>query len=238
MRRQITNVTARPNPTHQLHLMSSTSKLLTIESHSPHPSAADFFPDRLSLRGLKQAAADCRGCELYKRATQTVFGAGVATAKILIAGEVPGDQEDLQGKPFVGPAGKLLEKCLLEAGISRMEVYLTNAVKHFKWTPRGKRRLHAKPSAREISACRPWLEAEISLVRPRTIVCLGATAAQTLLGRSFRLTQHLGTSIQSERAEGVFATYHPSAILRAPDTDERKRLTNLVVEHLMLAARS
>jgi uracil-DNA glycosylase len=217
--------------------MSRTNTLSAIESHSPDPSAADFFSDRLSLRGLRQAAAHCRGCELYKRATQTVFGAGPTTARIVIVGEVPGDQEDLQGKPFVGPAGNLLDKCLLEAGISRREVYLTNAVKHFKWTPQGKRRLHAKPSAREISACRPWLEAEISLVRPHTIVCLGATAAQTLLGRSFRLTHQLGKSIRSQWAERVFATYHPSAILRTPDPDERKRLKDLVVEHLERAAR-
>jgi DNA polymerase len=233
---RIEHVAALPDRRHQ-RLMKTTSTLRTIESHAPHPSAADFFPGRLSLRALKQSAENCRGCGLYRHATQTVFGAGPATAKIVIVGEVPGDQEDLQGKPFVGPAGKLLDRCLLAAGISRQEVYLTNAVKHFKWTPRGKRRLHAKPSAREISACRPWLKTEIALVQPRTIVCLGATAAQTLLGRSFRLTQHLGEPVQSEVADQIYATYHPSAILRAPDPDERKRLTNLVVRHLKLAAR-
>lgn len=155
----------------------------------------------------------------------------------MLVGEVPGDQEDLQGKPFVGPAGRLLDEALDAAGLERISVYLTNAVKHFKWEPRGKRRLHSKPSAREIMACRPWLEAEIEAVHPRTIVCLGATAAQTLLGRTFRLTQHLGKPQQSSFAEAIFATYHPSAILRAPDHDERERMRIQFVRHLELAAK-
>jgi DNA polymerase len=154
----------------------------------------------------------------------------------MLVGEVPGDQEDLQGKPFVGPAGRLLDKALAAAGLDRKDLYMTNAVKHFKWEQRGKRRLHGRPSSREISACRPWLEAELAIVHPRTIVCLGATAAQTLLGQSFRLTRHFGESMRSPWADNIFATYHPSAILRAPDRDERERLTKLLVTHLKLAA--
>lgn len=207
-----------------------------IATRPPAPSAADFFPRRISLRSLRNAAASCRGCPLYKRGTQTVFSDGPAAAKLMLVGEVPGDQEDLQGKPFVGPAGKLLDRALAAARLDRGEVYMTNVVKHFKWEPRGKRRLHGKPSAREIAACRPWLEAEILVVKPRTIVCLGATAAQTLLGRSFRLTQHLGESMTSDWAENVFATYHPSAILRAPDADERQRMTKQLVNLLKQAA--
>lgn len=154
----------------------------------------------------------------------------------MLIGEVPGDQEDLQGKPFVGPAGRLLDEALESVGLQRRQVYLTNAVKHFKWEQRGKRRLHAKPSAREISACRPWLEAEIEAVQPRTIVCLGATAAQSLLGRTFRLTKHLGEVLSSDWAERIVATYHPSAILRAPTSEERHRMKQEFIEHLRLAA--
>jgi DNA polymerase len=150
-------------------------------------SAADFLPARHSIPALQKAARSCQGCPLYARATQVVFGAGSPTARLMLVGEAPGDEEDLQGQPFVGPAGQLLADAMQDAGVERQDVYLTNAVKHFKWEPRGKRRLHGKPSSREISACRPWLEAEIETVKPDTIVCLGATAAQTLLGRSFAL---------------------------------------------------
>ena len=202
-------------------------------------SAADFLPYVITLPALKSASKQCRGCDLYKRATQTVFGEGSAKAKLMLIGEVPGDQEDRQGKPFVGPAGRLLDEALSAAGIPKRSVYLTltNAVKHFKWEPRGKRRLHAKPSAREVSACRPWLEAEIEVIHPRTIVCLGATAAQTRLGRTFRLTRHLGRPMESSFGPRIFATYHPSAILRAPDHAERARMTKQLIHHLRLAAK-
>jgi len=170
---------------------------------------------------LQAAAKNCRACDLWKNATQTVFGAGAAHAKVLFVGEQPGDQEDVQGKPFVGPAGRLLDAALVEAGMDRREVYVTNAVKHFKWEPRGKRRIHKKPNAAEVAACRPWLEAEIAVLRPKVIVCLGATAAQSLLGRDFRVTQHRGEWLPSVFAPYLMATIHPSAILRAPDEKTR-----------------
>jgi DNA polymerase len=199
-------------------------------------SAADFLPPRLSLRSLQEAAHGCQGCELYRRATQTVFGRGPASAQLMLVGEVPGDQEDLQGKPFVGPAGRILDESLAAVGLARDQVYMTNAVKHFKWQQRGKRRLHGKPSAREINACRPWLEAEIEVVRPPTIVCLGATAAQTLLGRTFRLTHHLGELIPSSWAPAVVATYHPSSILRAPEPTDRDKMRKQLIHDLKRAA--
>jgi len=158
------------------------------DSRKPRTSAADFLPPSRNLDDLAEAAQQCRGCELYRNATQAVFGEGDRSARLLMIGEQPGDQEDLQGRPFVGPAGRLLDECLVEAGIDREDVYLTNAVKHFKWKPQGKRRLHAKPTVREIKACRPWLDAELEIIRPAVVVCLGATAAQALLGTSFRLT--------------------------------------------------
>lgn len=191
---------------------------------STNKSAADFIPEKHSLRSLREAARHCEGCELFRAATQTVFGEGPASAKIMVVGETPGDQEDRQGHPFVGPAGRLLDEALADAGLSREELYVTNAVKHFKWEPRGKKRLHAKPSSREISACRPWLEVEIEVVRPRVILCLGATAAQTLLGRTFRLTKHFGQPQLSDWAEQVLATYHPSAVLRAPTPADREKM--------------
>jgi DNA polymerase len=172
---------------------------------------------------LREAAKNCRACDLYKRGTQTVFGEGSPKAQLMFVGEQPGDAEDLAGHPFVGPAGKLLNRALDEAGIDRATVYVTNVVKHFKWEPRGKRRIHKKPSASEIAACRPWLDAEIALIKPRAIVCLGATAAQTLLGRQFKVTAHRGELIPSALAPLVLATVHPSSILRAPD-DETRRL--------------
>jgi uracil-DNA glycosylase len=185
-------------------------------------SAADLLPRDPSLRTLRDAAANCRACDLWKDATQTVFGEGTARAKVMFVGEQPGNDEDLQGKPFVGPAGKLLDKVLDELGIVRRDVYVTNAVKHFKWVRRGKRRIHEKPRISEILACRPWLEAEIMVVRPKVIVCLGATAAQTLLGRDFRVTQKRGEFVESSLAPYVMATVHPSSILRAPDEESRR----------------
>jgi DNA polymerase len=177
-------------------------------------SATDFLPRERSLGALREAAAVCRGCHLWKIGTQTVFGVGPESASLMFVGEQPGDQEDRAGEPFVGPAGRLLDKALAEAGIDRSATYMTNAVKHFKWQARGKRRIHQKPTWAEITACRPWLEAEIAAVQPRVLVLLGATAAQSLLGRQFRVTQNRGKVIESELAQSVTATIHPSAILR------------------------
>jgi DNA polymerase len=174
-----------------------------------------------SLEELKAAAKKCQACDLWKHATQTVFGEGLPNAKIILIGEQPGNHEDLEGKPFVGPAGQLLDEALAEAGIDRKKVYVTNAVKHFKWEPRGKRRIHKKPGAGEIAACRPWLDAEIAALHPKIIVCLGATAAQALLGSDFRVTQHRGEFLKSSLAPIVMATIHPSSILRAPDEQTR-----------------
>jgi len=184
-------------------------------------SAAPLVPPRPSLASLRGAAADCRACPLWQRGTQTVFGEGERHARVVLVGEQPGNDEDLAGKPFVGPAGKLLDRALEQAGIDRGRVYVTNVVKHFKWEPKGKRRIHAKPNAGEIAACRPWLEAELELIRPEVLVCLGATAAQALLGRRFRVSQERGTFVDSPLARYTTATVHPSAILRAPDDDAR-----------------
>ena len=184
-------------------------------------TAAAFLPERPTLPKLREAAAGCTACDLYKTGTQTVFGEGGAEAEVMFVGEQPGDQEDLAGKPFVGPAGRLLDEALEEAGIDRTQVYVTNTVKHFKWEPRGKRRIHKKPNAEEIRACHPWLQSEIEVVRPRVVVCLGATAAQALLGRTFRVTQQRGQFVPSPLAPLVTATIHPSAILRAPDEQTR-----------------
>jgi uracil-DNA glycosylase family protein len=186
-------------------------------------SARDFLPERRSLASLRQAAAGCRGCPLYQRATQTVFGAGPAPAPLMLVGEQPGNEEDLKGHAFVGPAGQLLDRALQQAGIEREQAYVSNVVKHFKWLPSGSRRLHQKPNAREIGACLPWLEAELELIRPKILVCLGATAAQALLGRSFRVTKQRGQFIDSKLAEYVLATVHPSSILRARTADERQQ---------------
>jgi uracil-DNA glycosylase len=195
-------------------------------------SAADLIPERPTLEGARHASADCQACELWKRGTQTVFGEGARNAEVMLVGEQPGDQEDLAGRPFVGPAGLLLDRALAEAGIDRRKVYVTNVVKHFKWEPRGKRRIHAKPNASEISACRPWLEVEIALVKPRTIVCLGATAAQALLGRSFKVSQQRGQVVPSPLAPRVMATVHPSSILRAPDSETRRQEMQRFVDDL------
>src|SRR5438105_431407 len=188
---------------------------------SPESDAWDLIPERPTLHTLNEAAAGCRACRLWRNATQTVFGEGTQAADVMLVGEQPGDREDLSGRPFVGPAGKLLDRALEEAGIDRLKVYVTNVVKHFKFEPRGKRRIHKKPAAEEIAACRPWLDTEIRVVNPRAIVCLGATAAQALLGRTFRLTHHRGEFVESPLAPLVTATVHPSSILRAPDDDSR-----------------
>jgi DNA polymerase len=185
-------------------------------------SAEDFFPKRKSLKAFRDAAADCKGCELWKRSTQTVFGEGARRAEVLFVGEQPGNEEDLSGKPFVGPAGRLLNDALDEAEIDRSLTYVTNVVKHFKWEPRGKRRIHKKPNAGEIAACRPWLEAEIGLIKPKVIVCLGATAAKALLGPKFRVSKQRGQFIESTLAPYILATVHPSSILRAPDDETRR----------------
>ncbi|HEV8687323.1 MAG TPA: UdgX family uracil-DNA binding protein [Gaiellaceae bacterium] len=182
-------------------------------------SAAEYLPPSRSLQTLREAAKLCHGCDLWRNATQTVFGEGSEDAEVMFVGEQPGDQEDKEGGPFVGPAGRILDRALEEAGIDRTLVYVTNAVKHFKWQPRGKRRIHQKPNWAEMTACRPWLEAEIEAVEPRVIVLLGATAAQTLLGRQFRVTKQRGELVESPFAESVTATIHPSAILRAEDRD-------------------
>jgi len=196
----------------------------------------DFFPDRKTLPALRAAAADCQACDLYKRGTQTVFGAGTRNAEVLFVGEQPGNDEDLEGEPFVGPAGKLLDKALEAAGIDRQKAYVTNVVKHFKWEPRGKRRIHKKPNAKEIAACRPWLEAEIEIVKPKVIVCLGATAAQALLGSQFRVSKDGGKFIESDLAPYIIATVHPSAILRAPDDETRHEQKRRFIDDLKKVA--
>jgi uracil-DNA glycosylase family protein len=180
-------------------------------------------PQTASLNEVRDAARDCTACHLYKRATQTVFGEGPKRAPIMLVGEQPGDYEDVAGKPFVGPAGKMLDRALAEAGINRDEVYVTNAVKHFKWEPRGKRRIHQKPNSREIAACRPWMEAEMRLVKPKLVVCLGSTAGQAFFGPTFRVTRERGKVLSSKLAPKVVATVHPSSLLRQPDEVSRDR---------------
>ena len=201
------------------------------------PPVSDLLPARLSLPAVRDAAEGCRACDLYKRGTQTVFGEGPSKAEVMMVGEQPGDAEDVAGHPFVGPAGKLLDRALAEAGIDRRRVYVTNVVKHFKWEPRGKRRIHAKPNAAEIAACRPWLETEIALVKPRVLVCLGATAAQALLGKAFKVSQQRGSFVPSPLAPRVTATVHPSSILRAPDEERRHAEMQRFVADLARVAR-
>lgn len=184
-------------------------------------TAAPLVPPRPNISNLQKAARRCQACPLWKTGTQTVFGEGSRHAKVVFIGEQPGNDEDLAGKPFIGPAGKLLDKALVEAGIKRDEVYVTNAVKHFKWEPKGKRRIHKKPNAREIAACRPWLDAELDLLKPQVVVCLGATAAQALLGKDFKVSQRRGEFVTSSLAPNVVATVHPSSILRVPDDESR-----------------
>jgi len=199
-------------------------------------SAENFFPERKSLKAFRDAAADCKACDLWKRGTQTVFGEGPRRAEVLFVGEQPGNEEDLSGKPFVGPAGRLLNDALTEAGIDREQTYVTNIVKHFKWEPRGKRRIHKKPNAGEIAACQPWLEAEIGLIKPKVIVCLGATAAQALLGPKFKVSKQRGQFIESALAPYILATVHPSSILRAPDDETRHAEKRRFVDDLKKVA--
>lgn len=199
-----------------------------------HPAPV---PETGSLTTLREAALRCTACPLYKNATQTVFGEGPKRASIMLLGEQPGDQEDLSGKPFIGPAGQILDRALEEAGVDRNSVYVTNTVKHFKWEPRGKRRIHQKPSSRDIAACRPWLEAELRVVRPNVLVCLGSTAAQALFGSSFRVTRERGKLLESELARRVVATVHPSSLLRQPDEESRAREYARFVQDLRVAAR-
>jgi uracil-DNA glycosylase family protein len=202
----------------------------------PQPrSALEFLPPTDDLDSLRKASRNCRGCDLYQHATQVVFGEGSIGATIFLVGEQPGDREDHQGRPFVGPAGQLLDKCLESAGVDRNNLYVTNAVKHFKWEPRGKIRLHKKPNSLEITACRPWLEKEIAAVLPRIIVCLGASAAQALLGSQFRVTKHRGEVFSTANGP-VTATIHPSAILRMPEPEAREAETASLVNDLRAAA--
>jgi uracil-DNA glycosylase len=196
-------------------------------------TAAPLIPENPTFEKLREAAAGCRACDLWKTGTQTVFGEGSPDAKIVLVGEQPGDQEDQVGRPFVGPAGRLLDTALEDAGIDRKLAYVTNVVKHFKWQPRGKRRIHQKPNAAEVAACRPWLEAELALIKPKVLVCLGATAAQALLGRQFRVSRDRGVPVDSDLAPVVMATVHPSAILRS---DDRERELALFVEDLRRVA--
>jgi uracil-DNA glycosylase len=200
-------------------------------------TAAALLPARLSLAGLREAARDCTACPLWRTGTQTVFGEGLKRARLLLVGEQPGDREDLAGRPFVGPAGRLLDEALAEAGIDRADAFVTNVVKHFKWEPRGKRRIHQKPNWSEIAACRPWLDGELAVVQPDVLVCLGATAAQALLGREVRVTRDRGRLLETELAPAALATVHPSSILRAPDEDSRRRERALFVDDLRVAAK-
>jgi len=206
----------------------------------PQRSALDFFPGKITFHSLKEASEDCKGCELYKNATQTVFGEGKVPSNVMFVGEVPGDEEDLKGRPFVGPAGRLFDKALDEAGIDRSKTYVTNVVKHFKWhpAPRGKRRLHEKPNAAEMRACMPWLAAEIKVVHPRILVCLGATAAQALIGKDFRVTKMRGQWLETAHADRTIATIHPSAILRAPDPGAREDQYRAFVADLLTVVKA
>ncbi|MBV8494253.1 MAG: UdgX family uracil-DNA binding protein [Alphaproteobacteria bacterium] len=199
-------------------------------------AAAGLIPNEPDLDRLREAAAECTACPLYKNATQTVFGEGPDRAGIMFVGEQPGDSEDLAGHPFVGPAGKLLDRCIKDAGIDRRRAYVTNAVKHFKWVPRGTRRIHNKPNSMEIAACFPWLEAEIAAVKPKVVVALGATAAQALFGKAFRVTKERGKPVPSRWAPYAMATVHPSSLLRAPDEETRHREMGLFIADLKKAA--
>jgi len=200
--------------------------------------ADEYVPERHTLPSLRAAAAGCKGCDLWEAATQTVFGEGAAGATLMLIGEQPGDREDVEGRPFVGPAGRILDEGLEDAGIPRSSVYLTNAVKHFRWVKRGKRRLHEKPNSQQIRACRPWLEAEVEAVRPRLLVLLGATAAQSILGPTFRVTQHRGKVIPTPLGTPAVPTVHPSSILRAPDEASRAEAMAAFVSDLRSAARA
>jgi len=209
-----------------------------LDSQSEPDDATPFLPERRSLEALRNASNGCRGCHLWRGATQTVFGEGLKRSRLMLVGEQPGDQEDRQGKPFVGPAGKELDRGLDAAGIARSEAYVTNVVKHFKFEERGRRRIHQTPKRFEIDACRPWLDEELRVVEPEALVLLGATAAKALLGSSFRLTQHRGELLDSDLARIVTATIHPSAILRAADEDARVAQRDSFAEDLRVVARA
>lgn len=215
-----------------------SDKKRTFSDTDNKSAALELIATGATIDAARQVAKDCRACDLYKNATQTVFGEGPRGAKIMLVGEQPGDQEDREGFPFVGPAGRILDQALAEVGIDRSDVYVTNVVKHFKWVAaqRGKRRLHKKPRYSEIHACRPWLDAELELVKPQVLVCLGATAAQSLLGRTFSVSRQHGETIQSPLAPVVMATLHPSAILRAPDSEGRRSQMRIFVADLRKAA--
>jgi len=210
--------------------------LFDDDGKEPDDPARRFVPPEAALEELKEAAAGCTACPLYERGTQTVFGEGRVRSRVMLVGEQPGDQEDLKGRPFVGPAGQLLDWALEKVGIDRQEAYVTNVVKHFKWVPRGKRRIHSKPSSMEIKACLPWLEAELEVVQPEVIVLLGATAAQALLGASFRVTRERGNFVRSNLAPHVMATVHPSSLLRIEDDAERKDAIRVFVRELRQVA--
>jgi DNA polymerase len=201
-------------------------------------SAEEYLPPRLSLKGLREAAAGCRGCELYEDANQTVFGEGRKSSRMMLVGETPGDVEDREGHVFVGPAGHELDRALDKLGIDRSDVYLTNAVKHFRFEERGKRRIHQTPTARQITACRPWVRAELRVVKPEALVVMGAVAAKTLLGNAFRVTEQRGRVLDSDLAPIVVATVHPSVILRAPDERARRREREAFVNDLRVALRA
>jgi DNA polymerase len=201
-------------------------------------SAAPWVPERRSLRALRDAVQGCRGCDLWRNATQGVMGEGPRHARVMLVGEQPGDREDVEGHPFVGPAGRLLDRALADAGIARDECWVTNAVKHFKWTPRGKRRIHERPSKNEVTACRPWFQAELELVQPRVVVALGATAAQALFGASFRVTRSRGELFDTSWTPQGMATVHPSSILRARTDEERRRAFEELVADLSRLAKA
>jgi uracil-DNA glycosylase len=223
--------------------MNTNRARVAIHNRNMRTDTAEFArpahpPDSTSWSTVREAAEDCKACHLYKRATQTVFGEGPKGATMMLVGEQPGDYEDVAGKPFVGPAGKIMDRALEEAGIDRSQVYVTNAVKHFKWEPRGKRRIHQKPNSREIAACRPWLEAEMRIVKPKLVVAMGATAAQTIFGPSFRVTRERGKVLSSKLAPRVLATVHPSSLLRQPDEASREREYKHFVSDLRAALRA
>ena len=212
------------------------SDLFDDDGKKPGDTARRFVPPKPDLGTLKEAAAGCTACPLHERGTQTVFGEGRARSRVMLVGEQPGDQEDLKGRPFVGPAGQLLDWALDKAGIDRTQAYVTNVVKHFKWVPRGIRRIHSKPSSMEIRACLPWLEAELEVVQPEVVVLLGATAAQALLGSTFRVTRERGTFVRSNLAPHVMATVHPSSLLRIEEDAERKEAIREFVRELRKVA--
>jgi uracil-DNA glycosylase family protein len=214
-------------------IVDCTVRLVVKDPSTPlRAGASPLIPSQPTVKKLQVAAAGCQACDLWKTGTQTVFGEGRQTSTVMFVGEQPGDKEDLSGRPFVGPAGGLLDKALVEAGIDRTKVYVTNVVKHFKWEPRGKRRIHKKPNAAEINACRPWLEAEIQVVKPRAIVCLGSTAAQAVIGPKFKVSTQRATFVQSPLAPLVTATVHPSSILRAPTDEARHAETQRFIDDL------